>query len=93
MPRKKIKIPFPAIDGKPELGKTYFTKASRTNDKDSTKNEMLKEFKDRFGYEPEVIFFGKPNGTLLYAGPLTRKPDPIQEVTTEDTGELQPELF
>ena len=67
------KVSFPPIDGKPIDGK-YLTKNSRKDPKTLiTKEEMKQEFVTRFGYEPEEIFFGKPGGSLIYAGPLTKK--------------------
>jgi len=67
------KVPFPPIDGKPVDGK-YLTKNSRKDSKTLiTKEEMKQDFETRFGYEPEEIFFGKPGGSLIYAGPLTEE--------------------
>lgn len=64
------KVSLPAIDGKMSDAE-YFTKSSLINNETLiTKDQMKKEFKNRFGYFPEEIFFGKPNGSLIFAGPV-----------------------
>jgi len=32
--------------------------------------KMENIFKKRFGYNPAAVFYGKPNGSLIYAGPV-----------------------
>ena len=67
-------ISLPAIDGKMSDAK-YFAKNSFIyEDTLITKAQMKTEFKNRFGYFPEEIFFGKPNGSLIFAGPLLTGP-------------------
>ena len=54
---------------------------------------MKKFFKTRFGYDPAEVFYGKPNGSLIYAGPITG----IREYTPDhpaiEIDNLQIELF
>jgi len=70
---KVKKVPFPAVEKIPTEGK-YLTKNSRINPKILIEKVEMKEyFVQRFGYEPEEIFFGPPNGSLIYAGPLTEE--------------------
>lgn len=67
-------VSLPAIDGKMSDAK-YFTKTSLINDKILiTKAQMKAEFKNRFGYFPEEVFYGKPNGSLIFAGPVIETP-------------------
>jgi len=97
MKNNKIKAQTPPIDGKCEPGATYFTVNARydlnTDQSTPTKEEIKKRFIARFGYSPKDIFYGKPNGTLLYAGPLTRNPDSIEDRPAEDPGDLQLSLL
>jgi len=65
------KISYPDIDGSPEEGETYMTKNARIDDETLlSKDQMKKEFQSRFGSQPAECFYGKPNGSLLYAGPV-----------------------
>ena len=62
---------YPDMDGSPEPGKTYMTKNARINDETYfPKEQIIKEFKSRYGSPPDECFYGKPNGSLLYAGPI-----------------------
>lgn len=65
------KVPFPSIDGTAEPGKKYLTKNSRATDQQLYSKELIAiDFKNRFGSFPEIVFYGKPDGSLLYAGPV-----------------------
>lgn len=82
------------IDGDMQDRLFYYTRNSRIDENTIlTKDEMREYFKNRFGYEPQEIFYGKPNGSLIYAGPLTRTPPPREEIPANDPGDLQPTLF
>lgn len=74
--KKPAQISLPAIDGKMSDAK-YYTKNSFINEVTLiTKAQMKTEFKNRFGYFPEEIFFGKPNGSLIFAGPVLENSPP-----------------
>jgi len=66
--RKKKNIPRPpAIDGKME--DAYYRAYPWRIGKDKARAA----FKFRYGSMPEQVFYGKPNGALLYAGPVPDK--------------------
>jgi len=74
MKKQRVKNPLPKIDGEPKNG-TYLTLNSRIDPQTLiTKEETKKIFLTRYGYEPKEVFFGKPNGSLIYAGPVEGKP-------------------
>jgi len=100
MSRKSRKKPYyrvslPAIDGEMrDPTKTYYTRNTRVDENTILSKEKMKViFKNRFGYDPEEIFYGKPNGSLIYAGPLTRTPSPREELPATFPENLQPTLF
>lgn len=62
---KKKKAGPPGNESIPELRKLYLT-CNWTAGKDIAK----RKFKIRFAVDPENVFFGPPNGSLIYAGPL-----------------------
>lgn len=89
----RIGIPLPAIDGKMSDAK-YFVKSSLLDPKTLiTKEQMKTEFMNRFGYDPEEIFFGKPHGSLIFAGPVIDSSDPPAMVPGDLQTEDQLSLF
>lgn len=70
MPRKKNKIELPPIDGKMQPGYIYMAINSVAGETVRTKEEVRKIYKQRFGENPSAVFFGKPKGSLIYAGPI-----------------------
>lgn len=56
----------PEIDGIAELGLTYMT----FNSKWTSKEQAILAFKIKYRQDPEIVFIGKPGGTLVYAGPV-----------------------
>lgn len=91
MTRKRKSIQLPEIEGTPKLGATYYTVETIDNGEIVSKNSVRKKFENRFGYSPSNIFFGPPNGSLIYAGPLTR--DPHSAIETDNLQSDQPTLF
>jgi len=82
----RIETALPAIDGAMSDA-TYFVKSSLLDPKTSiTKDQMKTAFMNRFGYYPEEIFFGKPNGSLIYAGPVIENSPTL---TARGSGNLQ----
>lgn len=79
MAKNKSKWQPPDIDGQAITGQVYKT----YNTKHTTKAEAARDFKRSYGQDPEYVFFGKPNGSLIYAGPVPGtgfiKPDPGQQ--------------
>lgn len=78
MERKKIdKSKYPAIDGQVRPGGDYLT----CNWK-SGKKILRAIFISIYKQDPEDVFYGKPNGSVLYAGPtpgsITPAADPKQ---------------
>ena len=55
-----------------------------------TKEQLSKEFQSRYGFPPKELFYGKPNGTLLYAGPTPEKIPDIEPEPASPTPRLQP---
>jgi len=93
MPRKPDKIPYPNIDGSMSRACYYYTRNAKINDQTIlTKEEMIELFINRFGYPPNEVFYGKPNGSIIYAGPLLDSPSPDEGIAT-DPGDLQPTLL
>jgi len=56
----------PGVENNPLPGLLY--KAYET--KRTTKEEAAADFKDTYGQDPEIVFFGKPHGSLIFAGPV-----------------------
>lgn len=72
--RRNKCIACPPIDGTMQPGLCYMTKNSRIdNETIMSKEQMTKEFISRYGVLPEKVFYGKPNGTLICAGPVPEK--------------------
>ena len=67
---KRIKIKYPQVEKKPEIGLLYLTKAAREAEAIISKETMTAAFISRFDQVPEEVFFGPPNGTVIYAGPI-----------------------
>lgn len=68
MPRKrKLNHKLPPIDG--QLEDFYYRAYPWTIGKEKARAA----FKFRYGVPPDHVFFGKPNGAFLYAGPVPDK--------------------
>lgn len=65
MRKKKSSPQLPAIDGEMESGCHYRAYPWRIG-----KEKARAAFKFRYGTMPDQVFYGKPNGALLYAGPV-----------------------
>lgn len=64
--KKNLSSPaLPAIDGKMESAFYYCAYPWRIG-----KEKARAAFKFRYGSVPEVVFYGKPNGSILFAGPV-----------------------
>ena len=71
MSRKPKSIPLPEVEAIPILGGLYMTFNSRVSpDELMTKERAADIFKEIHGADPETVFYGPPNGSLLYAGPV-----------------------
>ena len=66
MARLKKKWVPPKIDGAMEMGAVY----RAYNSKHVTKDQAKKDFRRRYGSDPTEVFNGKPNGSIVYAGPV-----------------------
>jgi hypothetical protein len=68
---KNNKIKLPPIDGSPEPGRYYYTINTINPDQSlATKQEVRELYIKRFGEDPDAVFYGRPKGSLIYAGPV-----------------------
>lgn len=71
MARKPKQIKLPQVESKPIMGGIYMTFNSRLNPRTlMTKDQAADKFKEVHNRDPEAVFYGPPNGSLLYAGPV-----------------------
>ncbi len=99
MKRKINKSVLPGVEEYPDLGETYFTlswpswiKPEDVNTESAKlKKNIERQFKARFGYAPERIFYGPPHGSILYAGPVIDAR--FDAPSTTDADPLQPQLL
>lgn len=81
--KKKLDWTPPAADGKLKIDVTYLAFSSRYTNKDQARQK----FHRRYGRNPEIVFFGPPNGSTVYAGPVPGSDRPSERL------EIQPNLL
>ena len=65
MRKKKIKNNPPGSEARPDYRGTYRAYSWRIG-----KERAIKNYKIRYGADPKECFFGPPNGSMIYAGPI-----------------------
>ena len=86
MQRLKVdKTKLPEIDDKPVPGAVYISCSWKAG-----KQSLTNHFIELYNADPAQVFFGKPNGSVLYAGPV---PGSEPAPTAEKLQPNQPTLF
>lgn len=71
MSRKNNKVELPQVEDRPRLGFLYMAiNTLDGNGQITTKDQAAAHYKSIHAKDPEVIFYGPPNGSLIYMGPV-----------------------